>query len=125
MPSFKLIVEGNIYVSPAVTRLDGVYRAQPPAATPGKGNFYTCANGFTPMTLGVAVSAGCGNQLTVNGAVSARQVWLLRTAGTVSAATAAETFNFVPETWVNAAFGSVMPEDLAGYDSLSNLPPVL
>jgi len=125
IPGFRLVVEGDIYVDPAVTRLDGVYIAQSSSAAATDGRFYSCAAGFAPTTLSSGLNALCGNPLTVNGAVSARQVWLLRTAGTVSNAVVAETFNFLPEIWMSSAYGQSGSGAIKSYDAITSLPPVL
>src|SRR5690606_4776520 len=41
IPSFRLIVRGNIYVAPGVTELNGLYVAMS-NGTPNSGKFYTC-----------------------------------------------------------------------------------
>jgi hypothetical protein len=138
IPSFQLIVEGNIYISNDVTQLDGLY-----AAIGGK--VYTCANaiGSVPDDS----FAGCPNQLVVNGSLAAKQVLLLRgcgslrysyngeptpgapnysgTSGDVQTCSggnhAAEVINYMPEQWIRSAFG--LPPDR--YDSISSLPPIL
>jgi hypothetical protein len=76
VPSFVLHAAGNIYISPNVTELDGLYIAQ--------GKIYTCADssGFNPMAIPNLYS-GCNNQLTVYGNFVATQVNLMRTYGSL------------------------------------------
>lgn len=129
IPSFSLVVKGNIYIAPGVTQLDGFYIAQPSNGTATNGIIYTCApSGFGTNALNVLTStlqANCNTALTVNGAFVARQIWLLRTAGTVTT-TAAETFNYVPELWLSAPFGNgLSPVSGDDYDAITSLPPVL
>lgn len=129
IPSFVVVVRGNIYIDRNVNRLDGFYIAQPAAAAVsdnGRGNIYTCANAPTSaVALDRNMHGACNTPLVVNGSFSARQVWLMRTAGTVSSATAAETFNYVPDIWMAQAFGTVGSEPPKGYDAITSLPPIL
>lgn len=110
IPSFRLIVRGNIYIHNAVSQLDGVYIAIPNGPSTG-GKIYTCTNGSSPYT-GAPVSipaADCNRKLTINGAFLAKEVRFLRTSGTVGNAAsnetsatsqAAEVFIYGPELWV-------------------------
>jgi hypothetical protein len=128
VPSFKLVVMGNIYIAAGVSRLDGAYVAEPATASSGDGVIYTCARApFAEYSLNDgAMSDACDLPLTVNGAFNARQVWLLRTAGTVSNATVSETFNYIPEVWATEVNNSGDYTDWdAAYESLTNLPPTL
>ncbi|HJQ09140.1 MAG TPA: hypothetical protein VJ836_06695 [Candidatus Saccharimonadales bacterium] len=130
MPSFTLVVRGNIYVSRTVSRLDGVFIAQPNGASGG--TIYTCANPDLPatavLTTGGAVFSSCSAGLEINGAFVAKQVQFLRTRGTLTADPAlntsiAEIFNFSPALWM------AQPPVPAGagtdYDAIISLPPVL
>lgn len=130
IPSFSVIVRGNIYIAPGVTQLDGFYVAQPDNGTATNGIIYSCApSGFSTTAANVLTANlqnNCPQALTVNGAFAARQVWLLRTAGTVSGNTAAETFNYSPDVWLSAPFGNgLSPVTTNEYDSITSLPPVL
>jgi|GEM_PF-2406237 len=130
IPSFAVVVKGNIYVDPGIQTLDGFYIAQPSSGGSSDGIIYTCAPlGFGTNAVNVLTSglqANCSNALTVTGAFVARQVWLLRTAGTVSGSTAAETFNYSPEVWLSTPFGTGLnPPTTDTYDSITSLPPVL
>jgi hypothetical protein len=132
IPSFRLIVKGNIFIDNDVTRLDGLYVAQPEGGADGI--IYTCAletDPYTPMALNGSLGAQCDTKLTVNGSFVARQVRLLRTVGTQGASTAnetaaagnmAEAFIYGPSTWI------IQPSDVQGsaeYDAITTLPPVL
>lgn len=126
IPRFRLVVLGNIYIHPSVRQLDGVYIAQPKQDGTG-GIVYTCAPDGTNTSLLLTKSlySNCDDSpLTVNGAVIAKQLWMLRTTGNVGDAPA-EQFNFVPEMWLEE--GS--PEEIKGqpgrYEALTALPPVL
>ncbi|HEU4914129.1 MAG TPA: hypothetical protein VFT16_01860 [Candidatus Saccharimonadales bacterium] len=135
MPLLDVVVRGNIYISGAVTRMDGVFISQRNASTGG--TIYTCASGFSAPTLTAgAFYNSCTNKLTVNGAFIANSVEFLRTAGTLQQSNAGETtaatgtgnnagevFNFNPSLWM------VQPSDTNGsvdnYDAITSLPPVL
>lgn len=127
IPSYNVIVEGNIYIAPNVTQLDGLYVAEPTSATNG-GIIYTCApSPFTAQGLNSSLFNNCkANSLTFNGAVVARQFWLLRANGTVSSGPPAERVNFTPEIWLTTPPDVVTGNGSVGtYDSITSLPPVL
>ena len=138
IPAFDVIVEpnpknpkttGNIYISPNVTQLDGLYVAEPTVV--GKNTYggivYTCTSGpFAPQALNRSLYNQCsGNSLTFNGAVVARQVWLLRASGSISTSPS-EVFNFTPEAWLATPPDGVTGSGGAGeFDAITSLPPVL
>ena len=135
VPSFKLVARGNIYIAPWVTQLDGTYVAQPTSTSSNDGNIYTCglvsaspsdpAHPYRPASLNGSLYTTCQNQLTVNGAFIANDVWLLRTDGSVSNIPA-ETFNFSPELWITSPYDSSTGNSSSGkYDAITSLPPVL
>lgn len=86
IPSLYIVAEGNIYVAPNVTQLDGVYIAQPdtddPTQTASTGIIDTCAQStgiYSDSYLGELYGdnaggsgneVGCDKQLTVNGAIA-------------------------------------------------------
>ncbi|MBI5906560.1 hypothetical protein HY857_00715 [Candidatus Saccharibacteria bacterium] len=80
---FTLIVKGNIYIASGVTKLEGLYIAQPTTMT-NDGNIWTCAvaNGgiFKPPTS-AETSANCKEKLIINGAVIAKHVTFNRVGG--------------------------------------------
>lgn len=83
IPSFGLYVKGNIYISASVTRLDGLYVAQPNDGTGGK--IYTCSTPSDGSLYGESqIYNACRSQLKVNGAFIAQETKLLRTAYTLS-----------------------------------------
>jgi len=128
IPTFAVVVKGNIYIRPGISQLDGFYIAQPVDANSTKGIIFTCApSDFASdkdnLLKGTLYDA-CNKSLTVNGAFLARQVWLLRTSGTVTT-TPAEVFNYVPDVWLTAPFGNGINTDYGDYDAISSLPPVL
>lgn len=131
IPSFYLIVQGNIFINPSVTRLDGVYIAQPDEDGNG-GEIVTCAVGhrnFTPP------GNACDKQLEINGAFIAKQVRFKRSHGTLTAAlpnegpgvsNAGEVFKFSPETYLsplNSSLERSLP--FTKYDYITSLPPIL
>lgn len=128
MPMFKVVVRGNIYIDKSVSRLDGLYFAQP-AGADTKGIIYTCALSAAPYTDMAAVYNDCsGNTLTVNGSFAAREIQLLRTGGeslrnVSDGSSVAEKFNFNPMLWI--AQPPVTNSSAAPYDAIASLPPVL
>lgn len=131
IPSFSVVVQGNLLIDQAVTRIDGVYVAQPLVQQPGntqtKGVIYTCATDstlFSPLGLDNRLHDVCNTALTVNGSLVARQVWLMRTFGDL-ASEPAETINYIPEMWLSVRSGSGGSLRSSGYDSITSLPPVL
>lgn len=133
MPLFELIVKGNIYVAPGVTQLDGAYIAQENAT--GTGVIYTCATSAAPLTPDNTLHSKCkGNKLTVNGLLSAPQIMLLRTFGTLAnsdigngSANAAEVINYNPTMWIAQppASSSTNNSKAGKYDAVTSLPPIL
>lgn len=130
IPSYYLIVRGNIYIDSSVTRLDGVYIAQP--KTDGtKGKIYTCTSGSSQIAAGNLYNI-CNTKLTINGAFMAQQVKFLRANGSLknssnneplTSANIAEVFVFSPELWLTNP--GISPGNSSEYDSITSLPPVL
>lgn len=138
VPKFALVVRGNIFIDPAVSRLDGLYIAQPDLSvanpvTADTGVIWTChANAADPPTA-VYVSSACRSKLTFNGAVIAKQVNLLRVNGDVASAAAgedsgsgniAEVFNYTPEMVIGGGFFNSPIGNKYKIESLISLPPV-
>ncbi len=116
--SFYLIVRGNIYIAPGVTRLDGVFIAQPgdmpavPVATDFSGVIYTCASTGTGRRFATAdLFNSCNSPLTINGNFQAHHIFLdrvgtksLRDANSdeekATTSGAAEVFNSTPEIFL-------------------------
>jgi hypothetical protein len=89
IPYFALIARGNIYISENVSRLDGLYIAQPRSGGGTGGKIYTCARGMGDLWPGVAAAPNdlytkCNKQLAINGALVAKQVRWLRTFGNIN-----------------------------------------
>ncbi|MGF7229198.1 MAG: hypothetical protein ACQR33_04400 [Candidatus Saccharibacteria bacterium] len=128
-PLAEIISRGNLYVDQNVGQMDGAYIAQP-TTTGTKGAIYTCATATGPYALDGTLYGNCNKkQLVVNGLFSAYQIYLMRTAGTVSAATnyatglsnAGELFNYNPAMWI-----AQPPTNGTGkYDAITSLPPIL
>ncbi len=141
IPSFTLIVKGNIYIDSSVTQLDGLYIAQP-GSQPNSGRIYTCTNGTAPINGAGAIYNSCGaeeggdrKQLTVNGAFIAEKVVLNRTGYTLRDSRyrepsdntrAAEIFKFSPEIYLSPpVFRASGTETSGDYDYLSIMAPIL
>jgi hypothetical protein len=150
IPSFRLIVKGNIYISKDVSQLDGIYVSQPTSG--GSGQIYTCTNGSSPYsTTASNFFTDCGQkQLLVNGAFIAKKVNLLRTFGSLRASSggehlsigtsktctegrttnlgdcAAEIFNYTPEIYLSQPQENATSGPTVGrYDYITSLAPVL
>ncbi len=122
IPSFTLVANGNIYISPSVTELDGTYVAQ-------GGTIYTCNNnGATPNPL----YSSCNKQLKIYGSLIATQIDFMRTNGTVSQAAnpssnlcstsdpnAAEVICYTPNEWLGQSGSNNY------YNEISSPPPIL
>ena len=132
MPYFYVIVHGgNIKIDPNVNELDGVFIAEPNSAGK-KGSIYTCyVRGVNGNAFGTGGTSSCNNQLLVNGAFIANQIYLQRTYGSVSQAVslynsctrndpAAEIFCYSPMDWL----ANPLPVN-SSFESITNLPPVL
>jgi hypothetical protein len=126
VPFFRVIATGNIFISPGVSQLSGLYIA--------KGSIYTCANGFSPPPIGTGFHDYCDdNKLTVNGAFIANKINFLRAVGTryeslnsaegPATTHIAEIFQFSPEMYM--APPATPDPDAPDYDSITSLPPVL
>jgi hypothetical protein len=141
IPKFSLVVKGSIYVAGSVTRLDGLYIAQPDSANfndathavvnDGSGIFWSCHNSDENLAIDSAfLLANCnGGTLTVNGAVIAKQYNLERIMGdAVTNGTTAETFNYTPEMVVGGPFfttsGGGGGTTIPNFDRIISLPPV-
>ena len=133
IPSFRLIVNGVIYIDSTVGRLDGLYAAIPNTLTganqynaPIPGTISTCSTGFNiydpSQVANNSMQSICGKQLVFNGSVVAQQLWMLRTLGTLSTHQPAEVFNYDPEIWLApSGSGQYAPN----YQSVIGLPPIL
>lgn len=145
IPSFALIVRGNIYIDNNVTQLDGMYVAQP-KSDGTKGRIYTCARvagGYVPVTDSALMFSACGAsglqpRLTVNGALIAQRVLFNRTIGSLrdsryqegpympNASSAAEIINFSPEMFLSPpVFRATGTATSGDYDYITTLPPIL
>ncbi len=133
IPNLKLIVSGNIYISPDVTQLDGTYIA--------KGSIYDCsyveqdfattaytsiANSGSYPNSGTGAQACYNNHLIVNGSFIANSVYLQRTGGDYTngngtiAPSPAEVFNYGPEDWLAPSQANT-----GQFEAIKDLPPVL
>ena len=96
IPYFALIVRGNIYIAPSVSRLDGVYIAQPHTGMEAsEGRIYTCAAGAGVLYTSAQLATACNTSLAINGALIAQQVKFLRTLNSLRDSTVGELPNFI------------------------------
>lgn len=151
IPNFTLIVKGNIYIQNTVSRLDGLYIAQP--KSPGdsdSGNIYTCTQSNGNRYPIANLDASCDNQLTVYGSLVAERIRFLRTYKTlrnsiakdeypglsvperIKKAPAAEKIIYTPELYLSPPIfnvpGSVSDDTSLSsgiYESVTTLPPIL
>jgi hypothetical protein len=130
IPSLYVIVRGNIFIAPSVTKLDGVYIAQDDGSG-SKGKIFTCTNAArTGVPAAAAEWSDCDDRLLVNGSFIAKTLRLLRLGESVSATSSdegrqhsdsqAESFVYRPELFFHSPFTSS-----SGYESIMGLPPVL
>ena len=123
IPRLTVIVQnGNIYVNNTVSEIHGVFYA----AGSGRGLFYSCA---TASGMPSTDYNTCNHQLTEYGAVTANQLILSRSYGSVHATTgtpaaAAENFFYSPEVWLAPADSTTTSSDTI-YNSYVSLPPIL
>ncbi|HEX5447800.1 MAG TPA: hypothetical protein VFW90_01200 [Candidatus Saccharimonadales bacterium] len=137
VPKFALVVRGNIYVGPSVSQLDGLYIAQPqsPSDT-ANGVLWTCHDNSTDQSPAATwFASNCASKLTINGAVIARQINLMRLKGDVNAAAAtvneasssgniAEVINYDPSMVIGGGFFHSQSAPTYKVDSVISLPPV-
>jgi hypothetical protein len=131
IPTFKLVVVGgDIIIQNDVNQLDGLYVAEPDDLGNG-GHIITCGDPTTSSAADVSDEGFydlCNHRLVINGAFAAKQIWFMRSFGTVGAAVnnatneanAAEVFHYGPEMWLPRKPGASID-----YNSISGLPPVL
>lgn len=136
LPSFKLIVKGNIYVNPNVTEINGWFIAQPRydnagSMLPTTGRFYTCAitGRVNPVPTNAEIATLCDDKLTVYGAILAHTLKPIRSNGDLRSAVVregytssnlAESLIFSPEVWLTGG-----GTNSGSYDSITALPPIL
>lgn len=94
VPKFALIVKGSIYIDKGVTRLDGMYVAQPAKTTTAAintddGIIWTC-HPNNQTKLDYTYPPNCSSPLVVNGSLIAKQVNFFRVKGDINAASTAE-----------------------------------
>ncbi len=125
IPKFALVVKGNIYIDPAVSRIDGLYIAQPSSGT-SDGNVWTCHDGSNTTPDGYWIRTNCGSRLNINGALIAKQVNLLRISGDIgdNNSNPAEVINYIPAMVLGGAFFNQPPNQNPRINGLISLPPV-
>ena len=148
--SLYLIAKGNVYINRNVGQIDAIIIAIPPGNNPtNRGIVYTCSQGGTSRTTHLGATnhhRDCSKQLTVNGAVIARNIVLGRTHGSrnlgsafehpdgpavglPNASNVAEIFYFSPEYYVSLPIASsaesqIGQEEYYRSDSIISLPPL-
>jgi hypothetical protein len=108
---------GNIFVSPSVKQLAGVYVAS-------GGRFASCGSG-QPAPADLKINGTCSNGLTVNGALIANALRFQRTAGGGAAAettTPAEMVNYQPNLFLTPFIGA-NENGVWTTDRVTELPP--
>lgn len=139
IPSLYIVVKGNIYISAATNRIDGILIAQDdPSTAAVEGNIYTCSRLNAGEAIAVPpndIHQQCGTQLIINGAFIANNVKFMRTANTLSQ-------SIENENWGNSRAAEVFKGSEAlylgtpppsfrinnskdGFDSVTSLPPIL
>lgn len=107
---FTLVVKGNIYIAGNVTKLEGLYIAQPDATNVSStGNIWTCSVAAAGNTLVppdfTQAAPSCQNKLTINGAVIAKHVTFNRV-GNLTANTLSKVIASDPETSSAVKYGN-------------------
>jgi len=153
VPKLTIVARGSIYIEPSVSRLDGLYIAQPSSGDPNvgvddNGSIWTCHPFGTTDVLYTFPTQFCQTTPLVmkNGALIAKQVVLLRIKGDVNAAAAStsedslsnaytstnisEIINYSPAMVIGGPFfgtassGSASSNGLLRRDSVVSLPPI-
>jgi hypothetical protein len=91
-PYYALIAKGNIYIDPAVSRVDGFLVAQPRDDGTG-GSISTCSPGGVAAN-NVQIAQVCTNRLVINGAVLAQRIQFARSFGNLNASTGNEATSY-------------------------------
>jgi hypothetical protein len=131
IPSLYVETLGDIYISPAINTLDGVYIAS------NAGQIYTCSNGSAnnPNTTQSTYFNACNSQLAIFGALVAGKIEFGRTYRTAALGTAGDTFPnagagannaaedvvYGPNVWLSDPYATTQ----STYDAVTSLPPVL
>ncbi len=132
VPHFVLVVQGNIFVDPSVTRLDGWYIAQPDLSSQssidGTGAFWSCHDNSLNVPS-PAFIYNCNDQLTINGALTAKIVLLTRNRSNIGNndnSDRSEYINYLPENIIGGPFFNLPVTSGGGttVDSLVSLPPI-
>lgn len=138
IPSLWIVASGDIKIAGGVSRVDGVFIAQPRSGTEG-GKIYTCTEANGNILNGNELYARCGTKLTIGGAFVAQQVKFLRTFQTLrnSQPNEAATTTNAAEVFVGGAelylgdlpaslqIGGGCTNNNCAYDSITSLPPTL
>lgn len=117
VPYVLIVADGNIYIDPSVTTINAVLVAG--------GTISTCSTASSLTTPATSALAGsCNNPLTINGALSAKDIKFRRAVGTrLLNNTPAEQVNF--PAYLHFATPFLDDTSQKGYQSLFNAPPYL
>ncbi len=135
VPKLAIVVRGNIFIAPSVSNIDGLFIAQPnPSSVATTGSLWTCHDSSNTTPDGYWVYANCGSKLTINGAIIAKQVNLMRINGDLPAApdneasgsaNIAETINYIPAMVIGGSFfNQSSSAQTPKINSLISLPPI-
>ncbi len=127
VPTRKIVTNGDIYIGSNVRQIDGVLKA--------KGTIYTCAvpgpaSGTLVKPSSLQAATLCkDNKLSVQGALIANSIKLLRTIGDADDGSnpnnPAETFTYSPEVWIRGLGGGTTTRSTKAFDAYRSLPPTL
>ena len=120
-----LIVKGNIYIQPDVTRLDAVLIAYTDdSQDQAQGHLYTCYfdEAVQATSSGTIYQQECDDKLTVNGALIGQTIHLGRSFSRTDTTQVGEEINLLPEYFVGTPQLPGFEEWLYGSDSLIVLP---
>ena len=120
-----LIVKGNIYIQPDVTRLDAVLIAYTDdSQDQTQGHLYTCYfdEAVQATSSGTIYQQECDDKLTVNGALIGQTIHLGRSFSRTDTTQVGEEINLLPEYFVGTPQLPGFEEWLYGSDSLIVLP---
>lgn len=134
IPSYYLVVRGDIYIQAGVDHITGVFVAQPRDDGTG-GRIYTCGRNLGLYSGNELHNACDDKQLTIYGAFIAKQVKFQRTANSLrdgsqgegpTNSKAAEIFDFSPETYLATPDSSLgVGSKKVQYNFITSLPPIL
>ena len=138
IPSLQVFVSGNIYIDPGVSRITGMFVAQPRTGVANTGTIVTCSkNGTSTYAPSELYDSPCNSRLSVRGSFIAEKIRFTRVAGSLQEAVAGtenraatsragEIFELTPDLYL-ANPGTTSSTGTYGdkYDFITALPPIL